>query len=1099
MPLLKKRLELNPARFGLSLSELAMQDAPLLVIVNDLAEKVRLMDELLFFGTDYFDFPDWETLPYDPFSPHVDIISERLRVLSLLPRLKKGVVLVGARSLLCPLPPPTFMKTHTFRLKIEDQLNLHDERAALIAAGYREVDQVFARGEYSVRGSIFDIFPMGSTTPYRLDLFDDQVESIRDFDIETQRSRQKFTEIELLPAHEFPFDQEAIQGFIKRFEAQGGLPPAFHALKKNIPVQGLEYYLPFFFEHTAHLFDYCPSTMRVVYDKGLEATWKNAEAEIHQRFEEKRYDLSRPPLPPQALFWRHDDLFARMKAFDRVEFTLTHSAPASEQRQESKVLYTAETPGRQQLLIEHLSRQGIQPKPIADWQAFLAAAPGHYITLGNIQTGWSDPALKLSLVPETEIFGHTVSTRLKKREARAADFKGFDDLAELNLNDIVVHIQHGIGRYLGLTTLELTHQSQQEFLTIEYAKGDKLYVPVHDLHLISRYSMGEVQHVTLNQLGTDRWSKAREKAARRITDMAAELLELYAKRMATPGFAFLPPDAEYQAFVAGFPFDETDDQLKTIIAVIEDMTRPNPMDRLVCGDVGFGKTEVAMRAAFLAVQSGKQVAILVPTTLLAEQHFESFQNRFAAFPIEVAHFSRNTSAKEEKAILSKIAAGQIDILIGTHKLIRGNLSFKDLGLIIIDEEHRFGVKDKERLRSFKAQVDTLTMTATPIPRTLNFSLSLLRDLSIIATPPAKRLTIKTFVEEQKNRLIKEAILREVLRGGQVYYLHNDVASIEITRQKLVEMLPDLRIVVGHGQMHSRDLERVMADFYHNRAQVLVCSTIIETGIDVPNANTIIIEKADRFGLAQLHQLRGRVGRSHHQAYAYLLVPDLKTLTFEAKKRLEAIERSTDLGSGFTLASHDLEIRGAGEVLGEGQSGHMQEIGFSLYNELLQRAIKRFKKGEAVDYQSLLLTQESEVELNIPRLFPDSYITEVHTRLSLYQRLQKIETPETLTDFKIELIDRFGPLQEPALNLLEVQSLKIKAHAVGISKIEGNAAQLKFKFNDKPNVDPLKLIRFVQVHAKELQLRGEQELILKRDMKASLARLEAANWVLAHIA
>ncbi len=657
-----------------------------------------------------------------------------------------------------------------------------------------------------------------------------------------------------------------------------------------------------------------------------------------------------------------------------------------------------------------------------------------------------------------------------------------------------MHISHGIGRYLGLSTLELPSQAPQEFLTLEYAKGDKLYVPIHHLHLISRYSIGDLQNVALNQLGSDRWHKTCDKAARRITDTAAELLELYAKRMATPGFTFAPPNADYQEFCLDFPFEQTEDQTKAISDVIRDMTSPHPMDRLLCGDVGFGKTEVAMRAAFLAVQSGKQVVILVPTTLLTEQHFESFHNRFARWPINIAHFSRFTSAKQAKTILTQTALGQIDILIGTHKLIRGKLEFKDLGLMIIDEEHRFGVKDKERLRSFKAHVDTLAMTATPIPRTLNFSLSMLRDLSLIATPPAKRLAIKTFVKEQNTSLIKEAILREVLRGGQVYYLHNDVASIELKREELAGRLPELSILVGHGQMRPRELERVMADFYHNRAQVLVCSTIIETGIDIANANTIIIEDADRFGLAQLHQLRGRVGRSHHQAYAYLLVPSFKSLTLDAEKRLEAIERATELGSGFTLASHDLEIRGAGEVLGQEQSGHMQDIGFSLYNDLLTRAISSFKTAGKLDYHTLLINDDSEVELNIPRLFPSDYISEVHLRLNLYQRLQKIATSDALQDFKVELIDRFGPLPEPATNLLESQVLKIWAKTLGIRRIEGNAAELKFTFDSQLQFDPLKLIRLVQSHATELQLRGEKELILKREMLSSTLRIEASRWI-----
>ncbi len=1086
--MMKKPLKLTLPRRGFELHSLAQKaPGPLVLIVNDLGEKDALLAELTFFGTPAFDFPDWETLPYDPFSPHIDITSLRLRLLALMPNLKEGVVLIGAHTLLNPLPPPSFLKTHAFSIKTGDRLDLQGERTALANAGYRQVTQVFTHGEYAIRGSIFDIFPMGADTPYRLDLFDDEVESIRDFDIETQRSQTQFNNIELLPAHEFPFDPTAIHRFIQHFKK---LPIAFEALKRNIPVQGLEYYLPLFFDACANFFDYCPSDTTLIFDHGLEKTWKNAEAEIAARFEDKRYDLERPPLPPRDLFWPHDDLFKRMKIFKRFELDYI---PENKSKEGLKILYTAETPGRQQLLQEHLSRQNIIAQPIQNWQVFLAAPPGTYITVGRINLGWSDTQIRL--ISEAEVFGISAMSRTKRRDAnQTKTFTGLGDLVELKLNDIVVHIEHGIGRYLGLSPISLTDQEPQEFITLEYLNGDKLYVPVHHIHLISRYSIGDLQNVSLSQLGSDRWRKTKEKAARRITDIAAELLELYAKRMATPGFAFNPPNEDYQEFVFGFPFEETEDQQKAIDEVIGDMIRPNPMDRLLCGDVGFGKTEVAMRASFLAVQSGKQVAILVPTTLLAEQHFENFQNRFARFPITIAHFSRNTSNVAEKEILSQTTAGKIDILIGTHKLIRGELQFKDLGLIIIDEEHRFGVKDKERLRSFKAHVDTLTMTATPIPRTLNFSLSMLRDLSIIATPPAKRLSIKTFVKTATSSLIKEAILREVLRGGQVYYLHNDVASIEQTRERLQNLLPQITVSVGHGQMRPRDLERVMADFYHNRAQVLVCSTIIETGIDIPNANTILIEEADRFGLAQLHQLRGRVGRSHHQAYAYFLVPDLKTLTKEAEKRLEAIERSTNLGSGFTLASHDLEIRGAGEVLGEGQSGHMEDIGFSLYNELLNRAIQAFQKGEKLDSETLLILDESEVELNIPRLFPSDYVPEVELRLSLYQRLQKITSLETLQDFKIELIDRFGPIPEASHNLLESERLKLLAKALGILRIDANAGQLKLTFSAQPKFEPLKLIRWVQQHSGQAQLRGEKELILKKDLKTSAERIATINLI-----
>ncbi len=1102
-----KTLNSLPARRSALIAAQAQQhNKPVVVILNQLSELEALLAELRFFlGTDFplFIFPDWETLPYDPFSPHIDLISERLHRLSELPHLQKGVVLIGAHTLLDPLPPPSFIDAHRFSLKVGEVLRLAEKRQYLSEAGYRAVDAVFAPGEYSIRGSILDIYPMGAKNPFRLDLFGDTIDSIRDFDCESQRSLQKRESIQLLPAHEFSLEPSSIQSFIKRFEALlGPLPRSFEPLKQGFSIQGLEYYLPLFFEKPTSFFDYCPSDTLLITEHSLELTWDQAWHEIQNRYQDKQYDLDRPPLPPKILFFQKEMLFTAMKAFERIDFTpqgriqdSAYALPELDLSSESgpsllqaflqkyadyDLLLCAETEGRVQLLGEHLQRANITLKP--------REAP--------FQQGWIDPSSKKIILPEAALFPHKQFARplAKRHKEERSDFERFSDFSELNVGDIVVHIEHGIGCYQGLTTLNL-QDTPQEFLTIAYQNNDLLYVPVQDLHLLSRYSIGGLSAIQLHQLGSDKWLRTKEKAAKRITDIAAELLQIYAERMSQPGFSYLIPTDDFNAFCDEFPYETTQDQDQAVADIIRDMTRPQPMDRLLCGDVGFGKTEVALRAAFIAIQNNKQVVVLVPTTLLSEQHYENFVNRFAKWPIKIAHFSRSTSSKQEAEIREKLASGQIDLIIGTHKLIRSPLVLKDLGLIIIDEEHRFGVKDKEKLKSLRTHTDILAMTATPIPRTLNFSLSMLRDLSIIATPPAKRLSIKTFVKEYQKSIIKEAILREVLRGGQVYYLHNEVATIEATRETLQQALPNLSFSIAHGQMRPMQIERVMSDFYHNRSQVLICSTIIETGIDVANANTMIIERADLFGLAQLHQLRGRVGRSHHQAYAYLLTPPQDALTVDAKKRLEAIEKSTELGSGFTLASHDLEIRGAGEILGAEQSGHMEEIGFSLYHELLDRAIQSLKKGRPLQPKDLLIQEESEVELNLPRLFPEDYVADVHTRLQLYQRLQKIKAENSLFDFKMELVDRFGPLPPAALNLVECHRLKLKARTLGIKRIEAYSKEAKIHFSTSPQFEPLKLIQLIQSHSGVLQLKGQEQLFIKKPMPQAEERFRTLDWIL----
>lgn len=1095
-----------------------------LVIVKALSEKEALLEEVKFFYPgEVYDFSDWETLPYDPFSPHIDLTSERLKLLAQLPHLKEGIIFIGAATLLSPLPSPTFIKQALFSIQTGQKLDLKKEREALISAGYQQVDTVFSRGEYSVRGSIFDLFPMGSKTPYRLDLFGDTVDSIRAFNPETQLSLSPIQKIDILPTHEFPLDEASTHRFIENFEKKKGpLPTSFTNLKKGLPIQGLEYYLPLFFNEKPHFFSYLPPNTEIILQEALEATWNDLWTEIEKRYTEKQYDSDRPPLLPADLFHRKDFLFAHMKAFPQLKLLrqlpktgaaylqdpglplppFNLALPSGEEDLQGfvaqhacdKLIFTAQTEGRTQLLSEHLKRLGIHQVPeIAPlqkgWIAPLLAHPADKKNLKTTNTA-------LAYIPEASLFpGKSFAgLRPKKEKEEPTSFLAFNDFSELKIGDIVVHIHHGIGRYAGLSSLDLQGNTQ-EFLTLHYQNEDKLYVPIQDLGLLSRYSMGELHSVALHQLGSDKWQRSKEKAAQRITDIAAELLQLYAERLSKPGISFQVQQAEYQAFKEAFPYEETEDQTKAIQDVIQDLQSDHPMDRLLCGDVGFGKTEVAMRAAFIAAQNGKQVVILVPTTLLAEQHYDSFVNRFAKFPIKIAHFSRFTSPKQELETRKGIESGQIDIVIATHKIIRSQPVFKDLGLIVVDEEHRFGVKDKEKLKSLKNNVDILTMTATPIPRTLNLSLATLRDLSIIGTPPKKRLAVKTFVKESSQNIIKEAILREVMRGGQVYYLHNEVASIHTTRETLQNLLPELSFRVAHGQQAQTELEAVMSDFYHNRAQVLICSTIIETGLDIPNANTIIIDRADKLGLAQLHQLRGRVGRSHHQAYAYLLAPSKELLTSDAKKRLEALEKSTELGSGFTLASHDLEIRGAGEILGAGQSGHMQEIGFSLYHELLDRAIQHCKKGSPLHYKDLLIQENSQVELNVPRRFPEDYIDDVQTRLALYQKLQKINTEQDWLDFKIEVIDRFGPLPEPALFLLQSQQLKLKAQALGIQKIEAHASQIKFEFSSSPHFDPLKLIQLVQTHSHCMQLRGQTQLIIKKSLPKASDRFEGVHWIL----
>ncbi|KGF64652.1 transcription-repair coupling factor [Pseudomonas lutea] len=1077
-----------------------------LLLTADSQSAERLEQELKFFAPDLpvLHFPDWETLPYDLFSPHQDIISQRIASLYRLPELVHGVLVVPITTALHRLAPTSFLLGSSLVLDVGQKLDVEAMRTRLEASGYRYVDTVYEHGEFTVRGALIDLFPMGSKLPYRIDLFDDEIETLRTFEPETQRSIDKVDSVRLLPAKEFPLQKEAVTRFKARFRERFDVDfrrsPIFRDLNSGITPAGIEYYIPLFFEETSTLFDYLPQDTQVFSLPGIEAAAETFWKDVRNRYEERRVDPERPLLPPAELFLPVDDCFARLKSWPRVVVSqddvdsgvgrerfqaqplpdLAIEAKASQplaalsgflSEFPGRVLFTAESAGRREVLLELLERLKLRPKTLDSWQEFVDSKERLAITIAPLDEGLVLDEPALALVAESPLFGQRVMQR--RRRDKRADSHASDavikNLAELREGAPVVHIDHGVGRYLGLATLEVENQVA-EFLMLAYAEDAKLYVPVTNLHLIARYTGSDDELAPLHRLGSEAWQKAKRKAAEQVRDVAAELLDIYARRAAREGYAFADPKLDYETFSAGFPFEETPDQQTTIEAVRADMLAPKPMDRLVCGDVGFGKTEVAMRAAFIAVHGGRQVAILVPTTLLAQQHYNSFRDRFADWPVTVEVMSRFKSAKEINAAVADLAEGKIDIVIGTHKLLQDDVKIKNLGLVIIDEEHRFGVRQKEQLKALRSEVDILTLTATPIPRTLNMAVAGMRDLSIIATPPARRLSVRTFVMEQNKPTVKEALLRELLRGGQVYYLHNDVKTIEKCAADLAELVPEARIGIGHGQMHERDLEQVMSDFYHKRFNVLIASTIIETGIDVPSANTIIIERADKFGLAQLHQLRGRVGRSHHQAYAYLLTPPRKQITPDAEKRLEAIANTQDLGAGFVLATNDLEIRGAGELLGEGQSGQIQAVGFTLYMEMLERAVKSIRKGEQPNLDQPL-GGGPEVNLRVPGLIPEDYLPDVHARLILYKRIANAADEDGLKDLQVEMIDRFGLLPEPTKNLVRLTSLKLKAEQLGIKKVDAGPQGGRIEFAADTPVDPLTLIKLIQGQPKRYKFEG----------------------------
>ncbi len=1124
--------KLYGSSYGLVINAAAHRHpGPLVVITEDTLSAQRLEYELRFFaGEDkslpILSFPDWETLPYDVFSPHQDIISQRLTALYHLPQLKQGILVLPVATLMQRLLPREYLAAHSLVLDIGQKLDVTQMRLRLEASGYRCVAQVMEHGEFAVRGSLLDLFPMGSPLPYRIDLFDEQIDSMRSFDPDTQRSIDAVTAIRLLPAREFPLTEEAIaqfrQAFRVHFEGEPQSVPLYRDVSKGLAPPGIEYYLPLFFEHTDTLFDYLPATSLILRTDAVPQAAERFWQEACERFEQARHDRERPLLSPSELFLQAQEIFGRCKAFPQVtlqrfEFeevnangalvnyatrqppslSLDAHAPRPTTALTNfltefsgRVLFAAETTGRREALLELLRGCDLHPTVFPDWLAFFKADVSLGITVAPLEHGLLLEEPQLAVIAESQLFGERVLQR-RRRKSRAPDADAIvRNLTELHIGAPVVHEEHGVGRYLGLQILQVG-TIETEFLTLEYAGGDKLYVPVSSLQLISRYTGATPEQAPLHRLGSEQWQRAKHKASEKVRDVAAELLDIHARRAARKGHAFPAPDDQYAAFAAGFPFEETPDQLDAIHNVLADMQSDQPMDRLVCGDVGFGKTEVAMRAAFTAVQGGKQVVMLVPTTLLAQQHYQNFKDRFADWPMRIEVISRFRSKKEQAQVIGGIEGGSVDIIIGTHKLLQDGIHFKRLGLVIIDEEHRFGVRQKERLKMLRSEVDVLTLTATPIPRTLSMSLSGLRDLSIIATPPARRLAIKTFVREWDKALLYEACLREIKRGGQVYFLHNEVESINKMAESLATLVPEASVRVAHGQMRERELEQVMLDFYHQRFNILVCSTIIETGIDVPSANTIIINHADKFGLAQLYQLRGRVGRSHHRAYAYLIIPARKTITADALKRLEAIESIEDLGAGFTLASHDLEIRGAGEFLGEEQSGQIQEIGYSLYTELLERAVSALRSGRQPELDRPL-DHGAEIDLRIPALLPEDYLPDVHTRLIMYKRIASADNQNELRELQVEMIDRFGLLPAAAKTLFRLTELKLDAKPLGITKIEMGEHGGRIVFSDQPNIDPLKIIQLIQTQPKTYKLDGQNKLRLTLPLPDASSRIKAVE-------
>ena len=1085
------------------------QNSLLVVIAPTTTELLQLEVELRFFAGDNTPVQllgDWETLTYDRVSPHQDIISQRIRTLYALGDTQHGILLLTAAALMQRLPPRSFLDQHALIIKQGDTLALDDFRSRLVDAGYRLVTQVEEHGEFAVRGSILDLFPMSSNHPYRVEFFDDEIETIRSFDVDTQRGLTKAEHIELLPAHEFPLNEAGIGLFRRQyrnaFAAESKNSQIYREVSEGRAPAGIEYYMPLFFEETTDLFEYLPDSASFIMVDGAREALQAFEANTADRYEQRRHDVERPILAPDELYLGSDEVQTQLSSRALVStqryeienpgdsaINLPTEAPGLfpiEPRGErpmgtlidflgkfpGRALFVAESTGRREALLDQLVGNRLKPETVDSWQAFLDSDRALCLTTAAIDRGLQLPASQIVMITENQLGSGRIKRRERKRATRDSE-SIISNLTDLNIGAPVVHIDHGVGRYQGLTSLAVG-DVENEYLTIHYAGDDKLYVPVSSLHLISRYAGASEESAPLHKLGTDTWQKVRRKAAEKAYDVAAELLEIHARRAAREGFAFPSKSDNFHLFSDAFPFEETPDQLSAINAVVDDLRSTQPTDRVVCGDVGFGKTEVAMRAAFVAVDAGKQVVVLVPTTLLARQHHRNFLDRFADWPVQIESLSRFETAKEQKDILKKLESGGIDIVIGTHKLLSKDIRYKNLGLVIIDEEHRFGVRHKEHMKALRAEVDIVTLTATPIPRTLNMGLAGMRDLSIIATPPQHRHAIKTFVGEWSDVQIREACDRELARGGQIYFLHNEVQTIERIVEDLERIVPNARVNFAHGQMRESDLEQVMSDFYHQRFNILVSTTIIESGIDIPSANTIIINRADKLGLAQLHQLRGRVGRSHHRAYAYLLTPPQASMTADAQKRLQAIESLEDLGVGFTLATHDLEIRGAGELLGEGQSGQIQEIGFTLYSELLTRAVKALKSGKLPDYDKPL-AHGTEVDLGVPALLPEDYVPDVHQRLILYKRISNAPDNDALRELKIELIDRFGLLPPQTERLFDVMRLRQRCESLGIERLELNTEGGRLVFAPEPNIDPMALIQIIQRHNDIYRFDGKQVL------------------------
>jgi len=1109
--------------YALAVAALALkaQGQMLTVVVANASDGQRLLDEIPWFADGKLAchlLPDWETLPYDAFSPHQDLVSERLATLHEIRNGQCDVLMVPATTALVRLAPPSFLAAYTFFFRQGERLDEARLKAQLTLAGYTHVSQVMSPGEYSVRGGLIDLFPMGSALPYRLDLFGDEIESIRTFDADTQRSLYPVREVRLLPGREFPMDEAARTGFRgrwrERFEGDPSRSPIYRDIGNGIAAAGIEYYLPLFFDSTSTLLDYLPDGASLALVGDIEGAIGRFWMDTESRYRFLKSDRERPILEPTELFLSAEQFFTCIKPHGRWNIARDPLAPASElsapipdvavnrrlddplaslrtylERSDTRVMICADSAGRRETLQQYFSEYKLDLVPVEGFEGFRASDARLALGVAPLQAGFElldAGAGHLVFITETELYaGSGRRAGKKKQEATSQVESMVRDLSELKIGDPVVHINHGIGRYMGLTSMDLG-EGETEFLHLEYAKDTKLYVPVSQLHVIARYSGTAAEDAPLHSLGSGQWEKAKRKAAEQVRDTAAELLNLYARRALRQGHAFEYSNVDYENFSQSFGFEETPDQAEAIHNVIKDMTSGRPMDRLVCGDVGFGKTEVALRAAFIAVMGGKQVAILAPTTLLAEQHAQTFADRFADWPVKIAELSRFRTGKEINNAIKGMADGTLDIVIGTHKLLSPDVKFTRLGLVIIDEEHRFGVRQKEALKSLRAEVDVLTLTATPIPRTLGMALEGLRDFSIIATAPQKRLAIKTFVRSEDGSIIREACLRELKRGGQIYFLHNEVDTIENRRAMLQELLPEARIGVAHGQMHERDLEKVMRDFVAQRFNILLCTTIIETGIDVPTANTIIMHRADKFGLAQLHQLRGRVGRSHHQAYAYLLVSDVQNLTKQSQRRLDAIQQMEELGSGFYLAMHDLEIRGAGEVLGENQSGEMLEIGFQLYSDMLNEAVRSLKAGKEPDLAAPL-SSTTEINLHVPALLPADYCGDVHERLSIYKRLANCESADRIDSMQEELIDRFGKLPEPVKALVETHRLRIAAKAVGIVKIDAHGEAASLQFMEKPPIDPIRIITLIQKN-RHVKLAGQDKLRITASMPDLSARV-----------